>query len=71
MDKLVGILVIFCVVVIVLLFIVQQAWAWVIPDLFPGAVNQGLIAGQISLWTAFKLEVLLGLLVGSGRGKSS
>lgn len=49
MDKLVGLAVIFIVVVVVMLFIVQQAWAWVVPDLLPGAVEQGLIAGEIGL----------------------
>jgi len=71
MFKIVGAVVTFVLIVIALLFVVQQAWSWVVPDLFPGAVEQGLVAGEISLWVAFKLEILLGLLIGSGRSKSS
>lgn len=37
-------------------------WKWVMPDLFPGAVSQGLIAGEISYKTAFKAAIALFLL---------
>lgn len=37
---------------VVFLFLVKVSWGWVIPDLFPGAVEQGLVAGSISLGTA-------------------
>ncbi len=39
-------------------------WAWTIPDLFPGAVDQGLVAGSISWLTAFKLALFVALLTG-------
>ena len=44
--------------------LLKLLWAWTIPDLFPGAVNQGLIAAEISWWTSFKLAVFLGVMGG-------
>ena len=46
-------------------FVIKLLWAWTIPDLFPGAVAQGLIAAEISWLTSFKLAVFFGLLTGS------
>ena len=43
-----GILALAAVVVVVMLLVVKLLWAWTIPDLFPGAVQQGLIAARIS-----------------------
>jgi uncharacterized membrane protein len=51
-------------VVSVILF--KFVWAWVVPDLFPGAVEQGLIRGNLSWFATFKLAVLAGLLSGFG-----
>ena len=31
----------------VMFFVIKLLWAWTIPDLFPGAVEQGLIAAEI------------------------
>lgn len=59
-----AILTIMVVVIAVMLFLVKALWAWTIPDLFPGAVAQGLVAGQISWYTAFKLAVFLGFFAG-------
>ena len=61
------------IVVIVMLFsigmlIMRALWGWVIPDLFAGAVENGLIAGSLSWWQAFKLLVFVGLLFGGARG---
>ena len=39
-------------------------WAWVVPDLFPGAVAQGLISANLSWLAALKLAVLVGVLSG-------
>jgi len=44
--------------------LLKLLWAWTIPDLFPGAVAQGLIASEISWWTSFKLAVFLGVMGG-------
>jgi hypothetical protein len=39
-------------------------WAWVVPDLFPGAVTQGLISANLSWLAALKLAVLVGVFSG-------
>lgn len=41
------------------LFLTRVLWAWTIPDLFPGAVEQGLIAETIPWLTALKIFVVL------------
>jgi mannose/fructose/N-acetylgalactosamine-specific phosphotransferase system component IIC len=40
-------------------------WAWVVPDLFPGAVAQGLISSDLEWVAALKLAVLVAVLGGS------
>ncbi len=52
------------VAVVVMLLVVKLLWAWTIPDLFPGAVQQGLIAAQISWYTAFKVALFVAVLAG-------
>jgi len=59
-----GILALAAVVVVVMLLVVKLLWAWTIPDLFPGAVDQGLIAAKISWWTAFKVAIFGTVLAG-------
>ena len=44
------------------LLLIKLVWAWTIPDLFPGAVEQGLVAESLSWWTAFKLAIFVALL---------
>ena len=39
-------------------------WAWVVSDLFPGAVAQGLISANLTWLAALKLAVLVGVLSG-------
>ena len=51
-------------VLLLALFLIKILWAWTIPDLFPGAVEQGLIAGSISWLTAFKLALFISVLAG-------
>ena len=49
-------------------------WAWTIPDLFPGGVEQDLIAESLYWFTAFKLALfvaLLGGLAGAREGRKS
>ena len=43
-------------------FVVKWLWAWTVPGLFPGAVQEGLVAGSISWFTAFKLALFLAIL---------
>ena len=51
-------------VIFAALFLIKILWAWTIPDLFPGAVEQGLIAGVISWFASltFSLALFLGIL---------
>ena len=46
------------------LLLIKFMWSWVIPDLFPGAVAQGLVAGEISWFTAFKLAIFVAFFAG-------
>lgn len=49
-------------VILLGLFIIKFVWSWVIPDLFPGAVEQGLIVRELSWYMAFKLSVFVGAM---------
>ena len=57
---LVTVAVTFVITVVVLKFV----WAWVVPDLFPGAVDQGLISADLSWLATVKLAVLVAVLSG-------
>ena len=57
-----------CVAFVVVLLLVKALWAWTIPDLFPGAVEQGLVARSISWLTALKIAVFIAILSGFCRG---
>ena len=57
---LVTVAVTFVITVVVLKFV----WAWVVPDLFPGAVAQGLIAADLTWLASLKLAVLVAVLSG-------
>ncbi|MBN2567767.1 hypothetical protein JXB02_06825 [Candidatus Woesearchaeota archaeon] len=59
-----GGLMVAAIVFLVMLFLIKVLWAWTVPSLFPGAVAQGLVAGSISWFTAFKLAIFLALLAG-------
>jgi len=64
-----GILAIVAVALVIMLLVVKLLWAWTIPDLFPGAVQQGLVAGSISWWTAFKVAIFVAVLAGLAGGR--
>jgi len=64
----VGGLVAAAVAFVVVLFAVKFLWAWTVPDLFPGAVAQGLVARTISWLTAAKIAMIVGLLSGLSSG---
>ena len=49
-------------VISVVLF--KFVWAWVVPDLFPGAVAEGLISADLTWFAALKLAVLVAVLSG-------
>jgi len=54
-------------VFILSLLLVKLLWAWTIPDLFPGAVKEGLVAKTISWYTSFKVAIFVTVLFGLGR----
>ena len=60
-----GILALVIGIMILAFFIIKWIWAWTIPDLFPGAVEQGLIAKEISWFTSFKLALFLAVVGGA------
>ncbi len=64
-----GILAMVAVAVVIMLLVVKLLWAWTIPDLFPGAVQQGLIAETISWWTAFKVALFVAVMAGLAGGR--
>jgi len=51
--------VVFCAVILAPL---KFAWGWSVPALAPGAVEQGLVAGTISLFTALKLAASISMV---------
>ena len=59
-----GTLILITVVLVLGLFLVKVMWAWVVPDLLPEAVNQGLVADTISWFTSFKIAIALALFSG-------
>ena len=69
-SKLFGLIALALGVVVLSFFLIKLLWAWTIPDLFPGAVEQGLVAAEISWLTSFKLALFFGLLTGAVKAKS-
>ena len=57
-----GLIVIVLAVLLIGLLVIKLLWAWVVEDIFPGAVEQGLIAGKISWWASFKVALILAVL---------
>jgi len=68
-----GVFVLIAGLFVLMLFVVKILWAWTIPDLFPGAVEQGLVAGSISWLTSLKIAIFIAILGGimGGCKKSS
>jgi hypothetical protein len=67
-----GALFVTAAVLVLALFLVKLLWAWTVPDLFPGAVEKGLVAGTISWYASFKLAIFIAVLAGvarAGRGR--
>ena len=63
-----GGIVLVCVFFVLGLLLVKLLWAWTVPDLCPGAVEQGLVAGSISWLTAMKIAIFIAVLGGFSRG---
>jgi len=56
---------------ILALFLIKVLWLWTVPDILPGAVEQGLIVRSLSWFTAFKLSIFVTVLVGMVHGVSA
>ena len=66
-----GIIGLVAILFVFVFFLIKFMWSWVMPDLFPGAVESGLIASEISWFTAFKLALFAALLQGVRYGKNN
>ena len=62
-----GALFVMAAVLVLALLLVKLLWGWTVPDLFPGAVQQGLIAGTISWYASLKLAIFIAVLAGVAR----
>lgn len=47
-------------------FLFKLLWSWTIPELFPAAVEQGLILGDITWLSALKITGLIAILTSVG-----
>jgi len=66
-----GALVVMGAVFVAALLLIKLLWAWTVPELLPGAVDQGLVARDISWLAALKVAVLVAVLSAvSGAGRS-
>ena len=41
---------------------IKLTWGWIVPDILPGAVSQGLVAESITWLTALKLALVVAVL---------
>lgn len=46
----------------VVLFLLKILWKLTIPEVFPGAVREGLIVGSLSWWAAFNVALFFAVL---------
>jgi hypothetical protein len=46
--------------------LIKLSWAWTIPDLFPAAVEQGLISADLTWLSAIKAATLVAILSSTG-----
>jgi hypothetical protein len=60
----ISILIAVAVTFVISVVLFKFVWAWVVPDLFPGAVAQGLISADLTWFAALKLAVLVAVLSG-------
>ncbi len=52
------------VMFVISLIVFRFVWGWVVPDLFPGAVDANLVVADLTWLTAFKLAVFVAVLSG-------
>ncbi len=60
----ISILIAVAVTFVISVVVFKFVWAWVVPDLFPGAVAQGLISADLTWLATVKLAVLVAVLSG-------
>ena len=41
---------------------IKLTWGWIVPEVLPGAVEEGLVAGAITWLTALKLALVVAVL---------
>ena len=55
-----------CGLVVVVLaiapFVVKLAWACIVPDIFTGAVAEGLVTPSLTVWQALKIVLVTAIL---------
>jgi len=67
-----GVIALIVVLVAIGTLIGQFVWGWVVPDVFSGAVEKGILPASITFFQAFKLSLLVSCFVGVSRsGRSS
>lgn len=54
------------VILVIGTLLFKVLWGWTVPELFPGAVEGGLILGKISWLTALKITGLFAILTSAG-----
>jgi TRAP-type uncharacterized transport system fused permease subunit len=63
-PRLIAIIIAVAITFVISLVVFRFVWGWVIPDLFPGAVAEGLVVEDLTWATAFKLAVLVAAITG-------
>ena len=63
-PRLITILITVAILFVISLIVFRFVWGWVVPDLFPGAVAEGLVVKDLTWLTAFKLAILVAVLSG-------
>ncbi len=58
----VGFLALILVLVLLGAWLMTIVWSWVVPDVFSGAVGQGVLPASLSMVQAMKLSILLSIL---------
>lgn len=72
MARIFAILSVFVVFAVIAFVALMLLWAWIVPDVFSGAVKAGLLPESLTFVQALKLSVLIGFLFGSfGSSKKS
>ncbi len=60
----IAILISVAITFVITMVVFKFVWAWVVSDLFPGAVAQGLINANLTWLASLKLAVFVGVLSG-------